>query len=256
MKNIQIVKDNLVTDLQYFVRSRGFNDVVFGLSGGMDSALVLALAAEALGPKHVHTFMMATKNTSKLSVNLAKQMAYNIGNPHKFIDIQPRVKCSLDTLDFKPEHKVTTENIQARIRGDICMTYSNEFNWMVLSCGNKSEAAMGYCTLYGDTCGSLMPIGDLYKTEVYEMADLYSYCIPKGIITRAPTAELSPNQKDTDSLPKYDILDYYLKKIEAGQEDEDEQMAAIRKRYNAMAFKREQMPPVLKIREDYLTRGK
>ena len=255
MKNIQIIKDNLVTDLQYFVRSRGFTDVVFGLSGGMDSALVLALAAEALGAKHVHTFMMATENTSTLSVNLAQQMAYNIGNPHEFINIQPRVDCALKTLPFVPKRKVTTENIQARIRGDMCMTYSNEFNWMVLSCGNKSEAAMGYCTLYGDTCGSLMPIGDLYKTTVYEIAESYPM-IPKAIIDRAPSAELSPNQKDTDSLPKYEILDYYLKKIEAGEKDENEQMADIRKRYNAMAFKREQMPPVLKIREDYLTRGK
>ncbi len=242
------VKANLVKDLREFVQSRKFSDVVFGLSGGMDSALVLALAAEALGPQHVHTFMMATKNTSGLSIELAKQLSYNIGNPHQFIDIQPRVDCALKTLPFVPQRRTTVENIQARIRGDICMTYSNEYNWMVLSCGNKSEAAMGYCTLYGDTCGAVMPIGDLYKTEVYKMAELYP-AIPQGIITRAPSAELSPNQRDSDSLPEYSILDAYLQKIEAGEQDENEQMADIRKKYNAMAFKRIQMAPAIKVRE-------
>lgn len=242
------VKANLVKDLREFVQSRKFSDVVFGLSGGMDSALVLALAAEALGPQHVHTFMMATKNTSGLSIELAKQLSYNIGNPHQFIDIQPRVDCALKTLPFVPQRRTTVENIQARIRGDICMTFSNEFNWMVLGCGNKSEAAMGYCTLYGDTCGAVMPLGDLYKTEVYKMAELYP-AIPQGIITRAPSAELSPNQRDSDSLPEYAVLDPILQKIESGALDENEQMAEIRQKYKAMAFKRNQMPPVLKVRE-------
>ena len=242
------VKANLVKDLREFVQSRKFSDVVFGLSGGMDSALVLALAAEALGPQHVHTFMMATKNTSGLSIELAKQLSYNIGNPHQFIDIQPRVDCALKTLPFVPQRRTTVENIQARIRGDICMTFSNEFNWMVLSCGNKSEAAMGYCTLYGDTCGAVMPLGDLYKTDVYKMAELYP-AIPQAIIIRAPSAELSPNQYDSDSLPEYAVLDPILQKIESGALDENEQMAEIRRKYNAMAFKRNQMPPVLKVRE-------
>ncbi len=242
------VKANLVKDLREFVRSRKFSDVVFGLSGGMDSALVLALAAEALGPQHVHTFMMATKNTSGLSIELAKQLSYNIGNPHQFIDIQPRVDCALKTLPFLPQRRTTVENIQARIRGDICMTYSNEYNWMVLGCGNKSEAAMGYCTLYGDTCGAVMPLGDLYKTEVYKMAELYP-AIPQGIITRAPSAELSPNQRDSDSFPEYAVFDPILQKIESGAPDENEQMAEIRRKYKAMAFKRNQMPPVLKVRE-------
>lgn len=248
MKDIKKIKENLVYDLRDFVQSRKFSDVVFGLSGGMDSALVLALAAEALGPQHVHTFMMATKNTSGLSIELAKQLSYNIGNPHQFIDIQPRVDCALKTLPFVPQRRTTVENIQARIRGDICMTFSNEFNWMVLGCGNKSEAAMGYCTLYGDTCGAVMPLGDLYKTEVYKMAELYP-AIPQGIITRAPSAELSPNQRDSDSLPEYAVLDPILQKIESGALDENEQMAEIRRKYKAMAFKRDQMPPVLKTRE-------
>lgn len=248
MKDIKKVKENLVADLREFVQSRNFSDVVFGLSGGIDSALVAALSADALGADHVHTFMMATKNTSGLSINLAKQLANNLCIHHQFIDIQPRVDCALKTLPFTPKRKITTENIQARIRGDICMTYSNEYNWMVLSCGNKSEAAMGYCTLYGDTCGAVMPIGDLYKTEVYQMAELYPQ-IPGAIIQRAPTAELSPNQRDTDSLPEYSVLDTILQKIDAGKSDEDERMANIRKQYNAMAFKRIQMAPAIKVRE-------
>lgn len=247
-KDIKKIKENLVYDLRDFVQSRKFSDVVFGLSGGMDSALVLALAAEALGPQHVHTFMMATKNTSGLSIELAKQLSANIGNPHKFIDIQPRVDCALKTLPFVPQRRTTVENIQARIRGDICMTFSNEYDWMVLGCGNKSEAAMGYCTLYGDTCGAVMPLGDLYKTDVYKMAELYP-AIPQAIIIRAPSAELSPNQYDSDSLPEYAVLDPILQKIESGVLDENEQMAEIRRKYNAMAFKRNQMPPVLKVRE-------
>ncbi|MCR4917713.1 MAG: NAD+ synthase, partial [Alphaproteobacteria bacterium] len=114
MKDIKKIKENLVYDLRDFVQSRKFSDVVFGLSGGMDSALVLALAAEALGPQHVHTFMMATKNTSGLSIELAKQLSYNIGSPHQFIDIQPRVDCALKTLPFVPQRRTTVENIQAR----------------------------------------------------------------------------------------------------------------------------------------------
>ncbi len=248
MKNIKKVKENLVSDLREFVHSRGFTDVVFGLSGGMDSALVLALAAEALGPRNVHTFMMATKNTSRMSIDLAAQIAKNIGNPHGFIDIQPRVDMTIKTLPFTPRNPVTIENIQARIRGDICMTFSNEYNWLVLACGNKSEAAMGYCTLYGDTCGAVMPLGDLYKTEVYKIAELYPE-IPRGIITRPATAELSPGQKDSDSMPEYAILDPILQKIESNTTDDTEQMAQIRKRFNAMSFKRAQMAPALKIRE-------
>ena len=248
MKDIIKVKENLINDLREFVQSRNFSDVVFGLSGGIDSALVAALSADALGADHVHTFMMATKNTSGLSINLAKQLANNLCIHHQFIDIQPRVDCALKTLPFTPKRKITTENIQARIRGDICMTYSNEYNWLVLSCGNKSEAAMGYCTLYGDTCGAVMPIGDLYKTEVYQMAELYPQ-IPGAIIQRAPTAELSPNQRDTDSLPEYSVLDTILQKIDAGKPDEDERMANIRKQYNAMAFKRIQMAPAIKVHE-------
>ncbi len=247
MKNINLVKENLVADLREFVQSRGFHDVVFGLSGGMDSALVLALAAEALGARHVHTYMMATENTSQLSIDLAAQCAQNFGNPHGFIDIGPRVDAAIKTLPHVPRRRVTIENIQSRARADVCMALSNENDWMVLACGNKSEAAIGYCTLYGDTCGAVMPLGDLYKTEVYQIADLYPQ-IPRGIIARAPSAELSPNQRDTDAMPDYSVLDPMLQKMASGAAPTTDIERQIWDKYRAVAFKRAQMPPVLKVR--------
>lgn len=252
--NMKIIKENLVADLRDFCKSAGFTDVVFGLSGGMDSALVLALAVDALGADHVHTFMMKTKNTSQLSIDLANQISKNFGNHHAVIDIQPLVDTAAQTLTFDPQNKTTMENIQARIRGLLCMTYSNEFNWLVLACGNKSESAMGYCTLYGDTCGAIMPLGDLYKTEVYALAELYPQ-IPRGIITRPASAELSPNQKDTDSLPDYAILDPILRHIATGVAVPDantELVDNIRKRVRAGQFKRAQCPPILKLRNKIL----
>ncbi|MCL2339162.1 MAG: NAD(+) synthase [Proteobacteria bacterium] len=248
--NIKQIKNNLIYDLREFVHGAGFTDVTFGLSGGMDSALVLALAADAFGPSHVHTMMMRTKNTTQLSIDLAAEIAKNIGNPHEIIDIQPMVDQTVKTLSFVPKNKITVENIQARVRGMLCMAYSNEFHRLVLGCGNKSEAFMGYCTLYGDTCGAVMPIGDLYKTTVYKMAELYPK-IPRGIIDRAPSAELSPGQKDTDSIPGYDILDPILGVIERGTESDihdRELLEFAKKRYAAAAFKRIQLPPILKIR--------
>lgn len=130
------------------------------------------------------------------------------------------------------------------------MAFSNDFNRLVLACGNKSEISMGYCTLYGDTCGGLAPIGDLYKTEVYAMAELYPQ-IPSGIITRPASAELATDQKDTDSMPDYDTLDPILRAIEMGGEDnENELFADIKRRSKGAAFKRIQMPPILKIRKE------
>lgn len=252
--NMQIIKENLVADLRNFCFGAGFTDVVFGLSGGMDSALVLALAVDALGADHVHTFMMKTKNTSQLSIDLADQISKNFGNPHAVIDIQPLVDAVRNTLTFDPQVKVTKENIQARIRGLLCMTYANEFNWLVLACGNKSEAAMGYCTLYGDTCGAVMPLGDLYKTEVYALAELYPQ-IPRGIITRPASAELSPNQKDSDSMPDYAILDPILRHIATGDAVPGANptlIADIRKRVRVAQFKRDQCPPALKLRNNIL----
>ena len=243
MSNIKTIKNNLVADLRQFVHSRGFKEVTFGLSGGMDSALVLALACEALGAENVYTSMMRTKFTSMTSVSLADKIATNFGNPHDMINIQPLVDETIRALPFPLRNELTVQNLQARIRGNICMAYSNEFGRMVLACSNKSEIAMGYCTLYGDTCGAVMPLGDLYKTQVYEMAELYPL-IPRGIIERPASAELAHDQKDTDSLPPYEVLD----KILQGKDDQNPLAEAIKKRRAAMEFKRVQLPPVIKVR--------
>lgn len=250
--DIKTIKNNLVADLREFVTRAGFTDVTFGLSGGVDSAMVLVLAAEALGAEHVHTMMMKTKYTSQLSIDLANEISKNVGNPHETIDIQPLVDMATRTLPFVPRNNVTLENLQSRIRGMICMAYSNDFDRMVLACGNKSEIMTGYCTLYGDTCGALAPLGDLYKTEVYEMAALYPQ-IPLRIITRPASAELAHGQKDTDSLPGYDALDPILRHMEHGTEseipfDQNQLHAFVTKRCNAAAFKKIQLPPVIKIR--------
>ncbi|MDR2934186.1 MAG: NAD(+) synthase [Rickettsiales bacterium] len=244
------IKDNLVADLREFIRKTGFTDVTFGLSGGMDSALVLALACEALGAQHVHTMMMKTKFTSQLSIDLANQIAENFGNPHENIDIQSRLDAKLNNLSFVPKNNLTIENMQSRDRSDLCMTYSSEFKRLVLGCSNKSEIMMGYCTLYGDTVGAVAPLGDLFKTNVYKMAELYPQ-IPREIITRPASAELSFNQKDTDSMPPYEILDPILSAIEAGNPnsiENKELLGAIEKRVKINEFKRAVMPPVLKIR--------
>jgi len=242
--DIKSIKNNLIADLRAFVARAGFTDVTFGLSGGMDSALVLALACEALGPRHVHTMMMKAEHTSQLSIDLANELAKNFGNYHETIDIQPLVDAVNQTLLFVPKKGVTMENIQARVRGILCMTYSNEFGRMVLACSNKSEIMTGYCTLYGDTCGAVFPLGDLYKTQVYEMAELYPQ-IPRAIITRPATAELSPGQLDSDSLPPYEILDPILQDIERG---DPMASGAIKHLCLSMEFKRAQMPPVIKVR--------
>ena len=249
-KNYETIKNNLVTDLRAFIHGAGFRSVTFGLSGGMDSALTLALCVSALGAENVHTAMMTTKNTTQLSIDLANEIAKNFGTNHRTIDIQPLVDMTMKTAG-NPTDKIAIENIQARVRGMLCMTWSNEFGHMVMANGNKSEAAMGYCTLYGDTVGAVAPLGDLYKTEVYALAELFPE-IPRGIITRPASAELSPGQKDSDSMPEYHVLDPILAHIIDGAPApagaDKELLKLTEKRYNANAFKRAQMAPVLKVR--------
>ena len=250
------IKEKIVNDLKNFCHKNGFTDVVFGLSGGIDSALVLTLCAEALGPQHVHAIMMKTKYTSTESILLAKEIAHTNNVDYQEINIQSLVDNFLKTLPFDIQNNITEENIQARIRTVIGMAFSNEKGWMLLSCGNKSESTMGYCTLYGaDMSGSLAPIGDLYKTDIYELADLYNkegkFLIPQQIINRPPSAEIKPNQKDTDSLPPYPLLDRILKDHVFGnkpvKKEEMPLVQAIKDRYQKTAFKRSQMPPVIPI---------
>jgi NAD+ synthase (glutamine-hydrolysing) len=206
----------LVRGLRDYVRKNGFSDVVFGLSGGIDSSLTLALAVDALGADHVHTVMMPSRHTSDLSLELARQQAEDLGVDHRCISIEPAfeaLEASLRESFDGRQADVTEENLQARIRGNIVMALSNKFGWLPLATSNKSELAVGYCTIYGDMCGGFAPILDCLKMRVYGLSryrNSLSPAIPPGVIERPPSAELRPDQSDQDSLPPYEILDDIL----------------------------------------------
>lgn len=217
--------DALVLGLRDFVRGNGFRGVVLGLSGGMDSALVAALAVAALGPDNVTGVLMPSPWSSEGSVTDSLELAANLGIATHTLPIGPLMDTFEATLapvfaDQTPD--VTEENLQARIRGTLLMAMSNKFGLMLLSTSNKSESAAGYGTLYGDLAGSLSPLADVYKTETYALAhwcnQLSDKCctfggksvIPQAIFTKAPSAELRPGQKDQDSLPPYEALDAFV----------------------------------------------
>ena len=209
----------LVLGLRDYVRKNGFSTVALGLSGGIDSALVLALAVDALGPDKVRTLMMPSPYTAGISLQDAREMARRLGVRHDEVDIGPAFEAfntSLAPLFESRAPDTTEENIQARIRGVLLMALSNKLGQLILTTGNKSEYATGYCTLYGDMCGGFAPIKDVLKTRVFALArwrnahDPYgrgANPIPERIITRPPSAELRENQTDQDSLPPYDVLD-------------------------------------------------
>lgn len=207
----------LVTGIKDYFQKMNFKQAVLGLSGGVDSALVLALAADALGAENVKAILLPSQFSSDHSVNDAKQLAENLGCPYEIIPITPAFETVEGSL--KPYFKnlpfnIAEENIQSRLRGLLLMALSNKFGYILLNTSNKSELAVGYGTLYGDMAGGLSVIGDLYKTEVYELCQYINRdkeIIPENILTKAPSAELRPNQKDSDSLPEYDILDQILK---------------------------------------------
>ncbi len=203
--------------LRDYVHKNRFTDVVFGLSGGIDSAMVLALAVDALGPEHVHTVMMPSRHTSGLSIELAQNQAVALGVDYRVISIEPAFEALMTVLGPSfagRDADVTEENLQARVRGNLVMALSNKFGWLPLATSNKSEAAVGYCTIYGDMCGGFAPLLDCLKTRVYDLArwrNQQSEVIPAEVITRPPSAELRPNQADQDSLPPYEVLDQVLR---------------------------------------------
>jgi len=208
----------LVTGLRDYVHKNGFQNVVLGLSGGIDSALVAAIAADALGPEHVRGVAMPTRFSSEGSVIDARELAERLGIRIDLIAIDDIFSGYLDALGpvFEgTEFGVAEENLQARIRGAIVMGISNKFGEMVVATGNKSEMAVGYATLYGDMAGGFAVLKDVFKTLVYRLAEWRNRereVIPRSIITKAPSAELRPDQKDTDSLPPYEILDPILER--------------------------------------------
>ncbi|GHA69300.1 NAD+ synthase [Formosimonas limnophila] len=213
----------LVQGVKDYVTQTGFKKVTLGLSGGVDSALTLAVAVDALGAENVHAVMMPTRYTAQMSLDDAKEMASRVGVRYDVVAIEDMFNLYVNMLepvfDGKPAD-VTEENLQARIRGVILMAVSNKHAALVLNTGNKSELATGYCTLYGDMIGAYAVLKDIYKTLVYRICewrnatDVYELgdVIPKNIITRAPSAELRDNQKDQDSLPPYEVLDDILER--------------------------------------------
>ena len=209
----------LCRGLADYVRKNGFTEVVLGLSGGADSALTLAIAADALGKDKVHAIMMPSRHTSALSCALAKEQADLMGVDYRSISIEPAFEALTGSLQASFEGQdpdVTEENLQARIRGNIIMALSNKFGWLPLATSNKSELAVGYSTIYGDMCGGFSPLKDCLKTRVYDLCryrNRVGPAIPQAVIDRAPSAELAPGQSDQDTLPEYDVLDQILEKF-------------------------------------------
>ncbi|WP_416139427.1 NAD+ synthase [Halomonas sp. HK25] len=206
----------LVTGLRDYVNKSGFEGVVLGLSGGIDSALSLAIAVDALGPQRVHAVMMPYHYTADISKEDAAEQAELLGVHFDVLPIEPMVEAFMGTLAgvFEgTERDTTEENLQSRCRGVLLMAISNKKGLMVLTTGNKSEMAVGYATLYGDMVGGYNAIKDVYKTWVYRLArwrNTQSPAIPERVIERPPSAELAPDQQDSDSLPDYDVLDAIL----------------------------------------------
>ncbi len=223
----------LTTGLGDYVRKNGFSDVVLGLSGGIDSALTAAIAADALGPDHVHGVMMPSRYSSPGSIDDSVALAEALGIEARTLPVEPAFDAFLSTLEpaFEGvEPDVTEENLQARIRGTLLMALSNKFGWLTLATGNKSELSVGYSTLYGDMVGGFAPIKDVFKTRVYELARWRNEqpdapVIPEQAITKAPSAELRPDQRDEDSLPPYDVLDAVLQRYVEDDASRDEIVA-------------------------------
>ncbi|MRX28285.1 NAD+ synthase [Kangiella sp. HZ709] len=206
----------LVLGTRDYIHKNGMSGALLGLSGGIDSAVTLAVAVDALGAGNVNAVMMPFKYTASMSIEDATAEAEALGIEFDIISIEPMYQAFMTQLAEKftgTEPNVTEQNIQARSRGTLLMALSNKFGRIVLTTGNKSEVAVGYCTLYGDMCGGFNPLKDVPKTMVYRLANYrnsISPVIPERVITRAPSAELAPDQKDEDNLPPYDILDPIL----------------------------------------------
>jgi len=219
LDDLEEIYQALVLGTRDYVRKNGFDKVVIGLSGGVDSSLVTAVAVDALGASNVMAVSMPSRYSSPGSKSDAEELARNLGIELTVIPIEKALGSYQETLaeafkDTEPD--VTEENIQARIRGNILFALSNKFGWLVLACSNKSETATGYTTLYGDMAGGFIPLKDVPKTTVFELARYRNRqagkeVIPSSVLGKAPSAELRPDQKDTDTLPPYEVLDPVLK---------------------------------------------
>ncbi|MCK9421215.1 MAG: NAD+ synthase [Bacteroidales bacterium] len=260
--SIQMIHSALVLGIRDYFNKMGFAQAIIGLSGGIDSAVTLVLAAEALGPENVRAILLPSQFSSDHSITDARTLAENLGVPYEIIPIEEGFKALKHTLEPQFGNlpfNLTEENIQARLRAVILMALSNKFGYILLNTSNKSEAAVGYGTLYGDMSGGLSVLGDVYKTQVYELARLINsnqLVIPENSILKPPSAELRPGQKDSDSLPGYDILDQILfKYIEqrTGPEEliregfDASTVRKVLKLVNTSEYKRYQTPPILRV---------
>jgi NAD+ synthase (glutamine-hydrolysing) len=258
----EAVYSALVLGVRDYVRKNGFHGAVLGLSGGIDSALTLSVAVDALGAEQVEVVLMPSRYTADMSVDDALEQARILGVAASVIPIEPAFEAFLGMMEDELagwEADVTEENIQARCRGIILMAISNKKGKILLTTGNKSEMAVGYATLYGDMAGGFAPLKDVLKTLVYRLArfrNRRSRVIPERVITRPPSAELRPDQTDQDSLPDYDLLDEVLKRyIEddqsvAGIVAEGYPEAEVRRVARLVdrnEYKRRQAPPGVRI---------
>lgn len=262
----------LVLGVRDYFRKLGFQKACLGLSGGIDSAVVACLAAEALGPQQVLCISMPSRYSSPESIRDASLLVQRLGTDYREISIEAPFESYLSILPSSFEKNgtdMTEENLQARIRGMLLMAFSNKFGYLVLSTGNKSELALGYSTLYGDMCGGLSVIGDITKRQVYALAhwiNRHHEIIPMYTINREPSAELRPNQKDSDSLPDYEIVDHVL---QAYVEDHHSPnwiaehfqyplplVQDLIKKIHYNEYKRRQAPPSLRVSEKAFSIGR
>jgi NAD+ synthase (glutamine-hydrolysing) len=252
----------LILGLRDYMRKCGFTDVVIGLSGGIDSALTAAIAVEAIGAEHVTGIGMPSQFSSGHSVDDARTLAANLGIAFHLVPIKGIYEpydSALDDLFGEDKFDTTNENVQARIRGNILMAWSNRKGSLVVTTGNKSELAVGYCTLYGDMAGGLSLLGDVYKTMVYRVARWINRereIIPQSTITKPPSAELRPDQTDQDTLPPYEVLDAILKLYIEQWKEVDEIVAAgfdaelvkrVLRMVDSAEFKRQQAAPTIRV---------
>jgi NAD+ synthase (glutamine-hydrolysing) len=260
---IKLIHDALLLGIRDYFGKLGFKNAILGLSGGIDSAVVAVLAARALGPDHVRVLLMPSQFSSDHSVNDARQLAENLGIQYDIVPIAPMYEAfeaALKTQFWGKPFNITEENIQARVRGILLMAMSNKFGNILLNTTNKSEMAVGYGTLYGDICGGISVLADVYKTEVYALAQYINEApgavIPQNTIEKPPSAELRPGQKDSDSLPPYDILDQILFQYIERRQGPNELIAMgfdetlvkrVLRMVNMNEFKREQAAPVLRV---------
>lgn len=261
-EKMSLIHDALVIGVRDYFQKMGFKNAIIGLSGGLDSALVTYFAAKAIGSENVRVVLLPSQFSTDHSVSDAVALAEKLGVRYDTVAIKP-IFDSFDTA-LKPFFEgrpfdVTEENLQARIRGVILMAFSNKFGNVLLNTSNKSEASVGYGTLYGDMCGGLSVIGDVYKSEAYELSRFINRneeIIPWHTIEKAPSAELRPDQKDSDSLPDYSLLDQILYQyIECSKSAEEiiaqgfERAVVERtiKMVNRNEFKRHQVAPILRV---------